>query len=52
MGKLGCQNVETPESINIKFGVGDYAGSIMHPACQNSKRSPHWPGAFRQRGEI
>ena len=28
MAGLGCQNSETPEPINAKFGVGDYIVSV------------------------
>ena len=28
MGKLGCQNFETPEPMDTKFGMGDYVGDI------------------------
>ena len=28
MANWGCQNSETPEPIDIKFGVGDYVGDI------------------------
>jgi len=31
-GSLGCQNSETPEPINIKFGVGAYIGDITPQA--------------------
>jgi len=29
MGKLGCQNSETPEPMDTKFGMGDYVGDII-----------------------
>jgi len=32
MAKLGCQNSKTPESIDIKFDMGDYVG---HPHIKN-----------------
>jgi len=35
--KLGCQNSETPEPINIQFGMGDYIGDITpHAKIQNN----------------
>jgi len=32
MAKLGRQNSETPEPINIKFGMGDYVNNITRHA--------------------
>jgi len=44
-----CQNSETPEPINIKFGKGDYVGDIT-PTRQKFKAIPQ-VGASRQTGE-
>ena len=29
---MGCQNSETPELINIKFGMDDYVGDVTQHA--------------------
>jgi len=38
MAKLRCQSSETPEPINIKFGMGDYVGDMTMQAKIQSNR--------------
>jgi len=35
----GCQNSQTPEPVDIKFGVGDYVGDVT-PQTKMQKDRP------------
>jgi len=44
MGKLGYQNSEIPEPINIKFDTNDYVGGVIpHAKNQSDRRTGGTP---------